>query len=57
MKYWREAKRFINPYLARGFKIAKPDAEENKAKFIPALFAAVLTLTVAVVPEQRRWFK
>jgi len=27
----------------------KPDAEENKAKFIPALFAAVFTFAVAIV--------
>ena len=47
----------LNPCKAREFKIVRPDAEENKAKFIPALFAAVFTLAVAVVPEQRSWFK
>ena len=36
----------------------KPDREENKAKLIPALFADVFVLAVAVaeVPEQTGWF-
>ena len=43
---------------AQEIKIVKPDREENKAKLIPALFADVFVLAVAVaeVPEQRGWF-